>query len=93
MINPLLGVDDPSLADAVDIFPTPTVSTLTVRIRGLSMHQSAQVELIDLQGQVLLRRETQRETSVLTLDDCPKGSYLLLINVGDRRTSKRVVKR
>jgi hypothetical protein len=92
VVNPLLGVDDPSLSQAVDIFPNPAVSTLKVRIRGISTHQPAQLTLIDLNGQVILQQETQRETSVLMLDDYPKGSYLLLIEVGNRRASRRVMK-
>ena len=56
------------------------------------MHQPARLALTDLNGQVLLHQETRQETTVMALDDCPTGSYLLLINVGDRRTSRRVVK-
>ncbi len=91
-INPLLSVDDPSLADAIAIFPNPAISSLTVRISGLSARQPAQLDLIDLNGQIVLHQETQRETSILTLDDYPKGSYLLLIKVDNRRASRRVMK-
>ena len=91
-INPLLGLDDPGLANAVEIFPNPVYSSFTVRIHGLTGHSSAQIELQDLTGQSLLRRDTQQETTLLTLDQYPAGSYLLLISVGNRRASRRIVK-
>ena len=93
MVNPLLGVDDPSLADAVTIFPTPAISTLTVRIRGVSTQRPARLALTDVQGQVVLHQETQQETTVLPLDAYPTGSYLLLINVGNGQVIRRVLKR
>ncbi|MBN8823237.1 T9SS type A sorting domain-containing protein [Spirosoma sp.] len=92
LINPLLGIEDPTLAEVVEVFPNPTVSSLTIRIRGLTGQQSARLELVDLVGQSLYRKETQQETAVLPMTDYPNGSYLLLINVGDRKTARRIMK-
>ena len=92
MVGNALGVDDPTLAEVVEVFPNPAVSSLTVRIRGLTRHQSARLELVDLAGQSLWQKETQQETAVLSMTDYPNGSYVLLINVGDRKTTRRIVK-
>ncbi|MVM38805.1 hypothetical protein GO730_16740 [Spirosoma sp. HMF3257] len=58
------------------MFPNPVVSTLTVRICGLPGHQSARLELLDLNEQVLLHWNTQRETTPLLMDEYPASSYL-----------------
>ncbi|WP_461092036.1 T9SS type A sorting domain-containing protein [Spirosoma gilvum] len=92
LVNPALGIEDPTLAEAIDVFPNPTVSSLTIRIPGLTGRQSARFELVDLTGQSLLQKETQQETAVLPMTDYPNGSYLLLINVGDRKTTRRIMK-
>lgn len=91
-VAPLLGIEDQALADAVDIFPVPTTTTLTVRIKGLAAKEPALLELIDLTGHTTLRHETRRETSVLSLDHQPAGTYVLRIRVGDRTASKRILK-
>lgn len=91
-VNPLLGIDDQILADAVDVFPVPTTTTLTVHIRGLVSTQPALLELADQTGRTTIRQETRRETTTIILDHQPAGIYILHIRVGDRTASKRIVK-
>jgi len=91
-VNLPLGLDDQLLSEAVDVYPIPATTTLTVRIRGLSGKQTARIDLLDVRGQVTWQLETQRETSSLPLDQCPAGQYVLRIRVGDRSASRRIVK-
>ena len=91
-VNRLLGIEDQSLAEAVDVFPTPTTSTLTVRIRGLSSSQTAILELTDLAGHTTYRQATRQSTTSLPLDNHPTGTYILRIRVGDRTASRRIMK-
>ncbi len=89
---PLLGIEDQSLADAVDVYPVPATTALTVRIRGLSATQPAVLELTDLTGRTISWQETRQILSTLSLDQHPTGTYILHIKVGDRTASKRIVK-
>ncbi len=91
-VNLPLGLDDQLLSEAVDVYPIPATTTLTVRIRGLSGKQTAQIDLLDVRGQVTWQQETQRETSSLPLYQYPAGQYVLRIQVGDRSVSRRIVK-
>jgi len=91
-VNLPLGLDDQLLSEAVDVYPIPATTTLTVRIRGLAGKQTAQIDLLDVRGQVTWHQETQRETSSLPLDQYPAGQYVLRIRVGDRSASRRIVK-
>ena len=91
-VNPLLGTDDPSLADAVEVYPMPATTRVTVRIREVSPKQPALLELTDLTGRTTTHQETHLESSTLSLDQRPTGTYLLHIQVGDRRATRRIVK-
>ncbi|UFH57122.1 T9SS type A sorting domain-containing protein [Spirosoma sp. KNUC1025] len=91
-VNPLLGMDDPTLADQTDVFPVPATATLTVRIRGLMPKNPARLTLMNLTGQVLLQELMHTETVILPLMTYPSGTYLLRIKLGNRAATKRIVK-
>ncbi|MBD2701276.1 T9SS type A sorting domain-containing protein [Spirosoma sp. BT702] len=91
-VTPLLGIEDQLLVDAVDVYPIPTTSTLTVRIRGLSLAQPATLELTDINGRTIHQQETRQADTSLSLETNPPGTYLLRIRVGDRTAAKRIVK-
>ncbi|MVM34922.1 T9SS type A sorting domain-containing protein [Spirosoma sp. HMF4905] len=91
-VNPLLGIEDQSLADAVEVYPVPATANLTVRINGLPVTQTALLEIMDLNGHTTNRQETRHATSSFALDQHPAGTYILHIRVGDRRVSRRIVK-
>ena len=91
-VAPLLGVEDPSLADAVEVYPVPATTTLTVRINGLSATEPAWLEVTDMTGRTTSRQETRQPMSTLPLDQHPAGTYILHIRVGDRTASRRIIK-
>ncbi|AQG79302.1 T9SS type A sorting domain-containing protein [Spirosoma montaniterrae] len=91
-VSPLLGVDDPTLAESLSVYPVPATSALTVAVRGLSATQSAYAELLDASGRAILRTDIRRETTTLPLDQQAAGAYLLRIRVGDKTATKRVLK-
>jgi hypothetical protein len=92
-VNKALSVEDQALANAIDVYPIPAATTLTVRLRGLSPTQPARLELISETGQAAWQTETRTEISVVSLDRQPAGVYVLRVRVGDRIASKRIVKR
>ena len=91
-VTPLLATDDPSLADAVEVYPVPATTTLTVHIKGVTTKESAYIELVDESGRRLSKQENHQPTSLLRLDAYPAGTYILHIRVGDRTATKRIVK-
>ncbi|GAB4016399.1 hypothetical protein GCM10028808_44730 [Spirosoma migulaei] len=91
-VNPLLGIEDQLLAEAVEVYPVPAITSLTVRINGLSTTQTAFLEITDMTGYTTTRQETRQATSSVSLDQHPAGMYILTIRVGDRKTSRRIVK-
>ncbi|GAB3998338.1 hypothetical protein GCM10028807_45760 [Spirosoma daeguense] len=91
-VTPLLGIEEQLLVDAVEVFPVPATTTLTVRIRGISAIQPATLELTDMNGKTIRQQETNQVNSSIPLDNYPVGTYLLRIRVGDRTAAKRIVK-
>lgn len=92
-VDPLLGVEEQLLADAVVVYPVPAVSTLTLTIRGFSAVQPAHVTLTDATGRVINQQEIRQASSDLNLSAYPAGTYILNVQVGDRKVSKRILKR
>jgi len=92
-VNKALGVEDQVLADAIDVYPIPATTTVTVRLRGLSPAQTARLELVSETGQATWQADTRTETSVLSLEQQPAGVYVLRVRIGDRMASRRLVKR
>jgi hypothetical protein len=91
-VVPLLGIEDPSLSDAISVYPVPATTVLTVQITGISAAQPALVELTDLTGRTTTYYETRQVNSQLTLDQHAAGTYILRVRVGDRTASRRIVK-
>ncbi|GAB4016396.1 hypothetical protein GCM10028808_44720 [Spirosoma migulaei] len=91
-VNPALGIEDQVLADAIDVYPIPATTNLTVHIPGLAPTQTAFLEVADLKGHITTRQETRQPTSSVSLDQYPAGTYILNIRVGDKKASKRIVK-
>lgn len=91
-VSPLLAVDDPLLAEAVEVFPVPASNALTVRIKGLSASEKAVLELTDLTGKTVMQQVSRHMTTQLSLILQPAGTYMLRIRVGERTASKRVMK-
>ncbi|GAB3959825.1 hypothetical protein GCM10028805_56650 [Spirosoma harenae] len=91
-VSSLLAADDPSLAAAVEIYPIPATSLLTIRINGLLTGQKAVLELMDMQGRLLQRSETQQTVSSFPVSSQHSGTYIVRVRVGERTASKRVIK-
>ena len=91
-VVPLLAIENQLTDDAVQIYPIPAGTTLTIHIRESALTETARLELTDMTGRKLLRQETRQATSWLMLNQCPPGIYMLHIQIGDRTVSKRIVK-
>jgi hypothetical protein len=91
-VNLLLGIEDQTLLDALEVFPVPAMTTFTVNIRGLSPASAALLTVTDLSGRTMLYHETRRPLTILSMNQYPAGVYILRVQIGDRIASKRLVK-
>jgi hypothetical protein len=91
-VVPLLSTADPVTESRVEVFPVPTRSTLTLRIREFASQKAVHWELYNLLGQVVMHQGVREEESALSLETQPAGLYLLRIRIGDQTVLRRIVK-
>ncbi|SFE02934.1 T9SS type A sorting domain-containing protein [Spirosoma endophyticum] len=91
-VLPLLGVDDNSLDPLVKTYPVPTTSILTVEVDLPLTRDPATLSLTTMSGRPVLQQTTRNKRHELDLTAQPSGLYLLHIQVGDRQTTRKVMK-
>jgi Secretion system C-terminal sorting domain len=91
-VLPLLSVEDDPLGESVRAYPVPTTSTLTVDIDLPLSKTPAGLTIRDVGGRPILQRTTRDRQTTLDLTAQPPGLYLLNIQVGDKQTTRRVLK-
>lgn len=89
MVN---AVDVPPAAAAldVDVWPQPARELLHVRVAGSG--EPADLVLTDLLGREILRRSITTDTSILNIEDLPRGVYRLTVSGASGTTGRNVIK-
>ena len=88
VVGKAVGLDDFGAEDVL-VFPNPSEGIL--HIKGLS--SAANLELYDVQGQLLLVKETTKEKEDLDLTNLPTGLYFLEVQTDAFSKVFKVVKR
>ncbi len=88
----LLGVEDDQLGTLVKAYPVPTTSALTVEIDLPLQRSPAGLTIRDVNGRAILQRTTRDRQTTLDLSQQPAGMYILSVKVGDKQTTRRVLK-
>lgn len=91
-VLPLLGVEDDLLGTSVKAYPVPTAAGLTIDIDVALQKNPAVIELTDLTGRTAVQHTTRNRQTQLDLSSQPTGMYILKIQVGDRKTFRRILK-
>jgi hypothetical protein len=84
-----LGMEGLNSKFEVNLFPNPTLNTLTFEIRGI---EEIDVELIDLQGKVLMHQNGLFDQDQISLADFVPGTYFVRIHSEGGKREIRVVK-
>jgi hypothetical protein len=91
-VLPLLGVEDDQLGTSVKAYPVPTTAALTVEIDLPLQRNPAALSITDMSGKPILQRTTRDRQTTLDLSQHPPGIYILNVKVGDKQTTRRVLK-
>lgn len=91
-VLPVLGLEDDPLGASVKAYPVPTTSSLTVDIDLPLSKTPASLSILDASGRAVLQRTTRDRQTNLDLSTQPPGLYLLNIQVGDKQTTRRILK-
>ena len=91
-VLPLLGVEDDLLGTSVKAYPVPTTSAVTIDIDVPLQRNPAVIQLTDLTGRPVIQKSSRESRTVVDLSQQPAGLYLLKVQVGDRKTFRRILK-
>lgn len=93
-VLPVLGVEptDP-LLDAVRVYPVPTEQNVTVELDGLPGNEPVGLTLSNLSGQTVWQQTTRQTRTQFDLSQQPAGLYFLRVQIGERSTIRRIIRR
>ncbi len=92
-VIPLLSAPTSGTSSLVELFPVPTTTTLTLRIREYASEKVVRWVLYNSLGQVVMQQDVKDEESVLSLVHQPAGLYLIRVQMGDKVVVRRIVKK
>lgn len=83
-LDPSVSIFDPVQAEPLNVFPNPTAGQLTIELNA-SLSTDAQLDVIDLNGRLLISRPVVGQNSIMQLDisNFAKGLYFVRIQDGD----------
>ncbi|MDD4214621.1 MAG: T9SS type A sorting domain-containing protein [Bacteroidales bacterium] len=87
-------IDPSGIAEAknteVNIYPNPSTGNLNISLAG---DERAFIELSDITGRVILKRETDRQITKLDISTLIQGVYFVkVINANDSHVTRRIIK-
>lgn len=91
-VLPLLATDDNPLDPLVKAYPVPTGATLTIELDLALLRDPAVFSLTDSRGRTILQTTTRNRRTDLDLSNQSSGMYILRIQVGEKQTTRKVVK-
>lgn len=80
------GVDDVA-AERVSVFPNPATDRLTVS----GVEGNGSITLVDIQGKVVLNRETAGGSTEIDVSRLARGTYFLRIQTSDGIATRRII--
>ncbi|GAB3329780.1 hypothetical protein GCM10027299_33660 [Larkinella ripae] len=92
-VLPVLGLEPDPLITAVKVFPVPAETILTIDIDLPLQKEPAQLQLTDETGRVTKQLTTRQRQTSLDLSPYASGSYFLQIQIGNRTTVRKILKR
>lgn len=85
----VLSIEEDLLAEnEIKLFPNPATSVINV---SSSILQVNNLQLVDLNGRVVMNKNIQDDNTSLNVSDVASGVYLLNITAGDKMITKRVI--
>jgi hypothetical protein len=92
-VLPVLGLEPDPLSTAVKVFPVPTENILTIDIDFPLQKDPAKLQLTDQTGRISKQLTTRQRQTKLDLSQQAAGYYFLQIQIGNRTTVRKIMKR
>ena len=88
-VQPALGITENSQVN-FSVFPNPTQGILNIRFNGIQNGKTV-LTLFDIQGRNILSKQTASDSEILNIENLQDGVYLLSIENGNQKTTKKIV--
>ena len=90
VLNTFQGVDEPSLAETIRIYPNPASSIVHI---SNNYNTIERVRIFDLKGRVVFNKKYDQENLVeLNIDSWPVGLYSIELFARDEKITKQLLK-
>ncbi len=84
------GIED-VVAGTVSLYPNPASTSVTLGLEGFE--GESQVEVVDMNGRVVMRHEVRDAKLEMNVSELPQGAYFVRVTNGTRTAiSKLIVK-
>jgi hypothetical protein len=96
--NPTTAVFNPIRNNVTfinNIYPTVTDNTINYKVGNLMGVKKIALQVTNISGGVVMRKETGYENGILNLGNLPAGTYVLTITSSDRKyqSVRKIIKR
>ena len=92
-IGPILGVDEFSLEESFVVYPNPNNGEFNIKLKSRS-NQDINVEIFDIRGRSVLNKTYTNNGDFnqnINLSDVQSGMYLINVNDGERKATKKII--
>lgn len=88
-VQPALGIAEISLVN-FSVFPNPTTGIVNVQLNGVQ-NEKTMLTLFDIQGRNIISKQATSDSEILNIENLQDGVYLLSIEIGNQKTTKKIV--
>lgn len=78
--------------DDIKIYPNPTRGNLKIELNTNSDIEKIQINIINIQGQLVYKTNELENSYTINLSSEPKGAYILIMQVNEKRYEWKIIK-
>lgn len=76
----------------VGVYPSPASNSINITLDGLDKSRRVEFVIVDVQGRLMKNWTDEiKPVNTMTIDELPAGNYILLVNDGVQKASKKFV--
>lgn len=94
--NPNDSIDEPIQKviekDNIKIYPNPTQGNLKVELNTSVSIDKIQIDIINIKGQLVYNTKEKLDSYIINLTSEPKGAYILIMQVNDKKYEWKIIK-
>jgi len=92
VVSPCTGIADNSVIDmaGVNVYPNPGSGILNIKLTAIS--KDANIQILNLVGQVLINQAPKTDHTVINLTDYPAGVYFVKVSQSGKQQTVKIIK-